>query len=201
MQSFTRTASHAAAQRVLAIEARAISALADRLDETFERAVSLVLECSGRVVVTGLGKSGHIGAKLAATLCSLSTPSTFVHAADALHGDAGAVKADDVVVALSNSGETKEVVAFAQLATSRGAPVVAMTGGLSSTLASAADVVLDAAVAEEADHLDLAPTASTTAVLALGDALAVAVAEARGVTREDFARNHPAGPLGSRLTG
>ncbi|MDX9698423.1 MAG: KpsF/GutQ family sugar-phosphate isomerase [Rhodocyclaceae bacterium] len=187
------------ARRVLRIEAEAVAALADRLDAGFARAVRMILERRGRVIVTGIGKSGHIGRKLAATLASTGTPAYFVHAAEAAHGDLGMITSDDIVIALSNSGASEEVLTIVPLVKRQGARLIAMTGRPDSPLAREADVHLDAAVAEEACPLNLAPTASTTAALALGDALAVAVLDARGFGAEDFARSHPGGSLGRRL--
>jgi arabinose-5-phosphate isomerase len=189
----------AAGRRVLAIEARAVSELAERLDENFVRAVDIILSCSGRIVVSGMGKSGHVARKIASTLASTGTPAFFVHPAEASHGDLGMVTRDDVMIALSNSGESAELLLIVPLIKRQGARLIAMTGNPKSPLATAADVHLDAAVAEEACSLGLAPTASTTAALALGDALAVTLLEARGFGAEDFARSHPGGSLGRRL--
>jgi len=187
------------ARRVLRIESEAVAALSARLDEGFERAVQMILACTGRTVVSGMGKSGHVASKIASTLASTGTPAFFVHPAEASHGDLGMITAQDVMIALSNSGESAEVLAIVPLAKRRGARIVAMTGNPRSSLAREADVHLDAGVAEEACPLGLAPTASTTAALALGDALAVALLEARGFGTEDFARSHPGGALGKRL--
>jgi len=187
------------ARRVLAIEAAAVAALSARLDQGFAQAVDLILACHGRVVVSGIGKSGHIGTKIASTLASTGTPAFFVHPAEASHGDLGMITAQDVMIALSNSGESAELVAIVPLVKRRGARLIAVTGNPRSALAREADVHLDAAVSEEACPLGLAPTASTTAALALGDALAVALLEARGFGPEDFARSHPGGALGRRL--
>lgn len=189
----------ALARRVLRIEAAAVSALADRLGAEFERAVELILQRRGRVIVTGIGKSGHIARKLAATLASTGTPAYFVHAAEAAHGDMGMITPEDVVIALSNSGTSEEVLTIVPLVKRQGARLISMTGRPESPLAQEADVHLDAAVAEEACPLNLAPTASTTAALALGDALAVALLDARGFGADDFARSHPGGALGRRL--
>ncbi|MFN0314654.1 MAG: KpsF/GutQ family sugar-phosphate isomerase [Burkholderiales bacterium] len=186
-------------RRVLEIEADAVSALAARLDSEFARAVELILRCTGRIVVSGIGKSGHIAHKIASTLASTGTPAFFVHPAEASHGDLGMISAQDVVVALSNSGESEELLSIVPLIKRKGTQLIAMTGNAKSTLARQADVHLDAAVAEEACPLGLAPTASTTAALALGDALAVVLLEARGFSAEDFARSHPGGRLGRRL--
>ena len=187
------------ARRVLDIEARALDALAGRLGTEFERAVRLVLDSRGRVIVCGLGKSGHIARKIAATMASTGTPAYFVHAAEALHGDLGMIHRDDVLIALSNSGETAELLAVVPLVRRQGGRTIAMTGNPQSTLATLADVHLDAGVAMEACPLNLAPTASTTCALALGDALAVALLDARGFREDDFARSHPGGALGRRL--
>jgi arabinose-5-phosphate isomerase len=184
---------------VLDIEAAAVAALAKRLDDSFARAVDLILACTGRVVVSGIGKSGHVASKIASTLASTGTPAFFVHPAEASHGDLGMITEHDVMLALSNSGESAELLAIVPLAKRRGAKLIAMTGNPRSTLAREADVHLDAGVAEEACPLGLAPTASTTAALALGDALAVALLELRGFSAEDFARSHPGGTLGRRL--
>lgn len=189
----------ALARRVLQIEASAILAIGDRLGADFERAVEIILARGGRVIVTGIGKSGHIARKLAATLASTGTPAYFVHAAEAAHGDLGMITAEDVVIALSNSGTSEEILTIVPLVKRQGARLLSMTGNPNSTLARQSDVHLDAAVAEEACPLNLAPTASTTAALALGDALAVALLDARGFRAEDFARSHPGGALGRRL--
>ncbi len=187
------------ARRVLQIERDAIGAMADRLDEQFDRAVELLLGCQGKIVVIGMGKSGLIGAKIAATMASTGSPAVFLHAAEAAHGDLGVVHRSDVALVVSNSGETPEIVALLPALQRLGAPLVAITGSGESRLAEAADAVLDAGVAEEACPLGLAPTASTTAQLAMGDALAVALLDRRGFSAEDFARVHPAGQLGRRL--
>ncbi|MFO1415092.1 MAG: KpsF/GutQ family sugar-phosphate isomerase [Burkholderiales bacterium] len=189
----------ALARQVLATEAAAITALAGRIGRAFVAAVDLMYACRGRVVVCGIGKSGHIGRKLAATFASTGTPAFFVHPTEALHGDLGMITADDIVVMLSNSGETDELVALVPHVKREGARIVALTGNEGSSLAQAADVHLDAAVDAEACPLGLAPTASTTAALALGDALALALLDARGFSAEDFARSHPGGTLGRRL--
>lgn len=187
------------ARTVLSVEAGAIGALAARLGEHFVAAVELILHCPGRVVVVGIGKSGHIGGKLAATLASTGTPAFFVHATEALHGDLGMITASDIVLMLSNSGETAELLALVPHVKRAGAPVIALTGNASSTLAKAADIHLDAHVDNEACPLGLAPTASTTAVLALGDALALVLLDQRGFSAADFMRSHPGGALGRRL--
>ena len=184
---------------VLKTEADAISALAGRLDENFTRACDLILNCEGRVVVTGMGKSGHIGNKIAATLASTGTPSFFMHSGEASHGDLGMITSHDLVIALSNSGETSEITLLLPLLKRLGIPLLALTGKPRSTLAISADVHLDVSVSKEACPLGLAPTSSTTASLAMGDALAVAVLEVRGFTEEDFALSHPGGNLGRRL--
>ncbi|MEA3117030.1 MAG: arabinose-5-phosphate isomerase [Paraburkholderia sp.] len=189
----------ALARNVLDIEADAVRALGERIDGGFVAAVDLLLGCRGRVVVSGIGKSGHIARKLAATFASTGTPAFFVHPAEASHGDLGMVTADDVFVALSNSGESEELVAILPLVKRIGAKLVAMTGRPESTLARVADVHLNSGVEKEACPMNLAPTASTTAALALGDALAVAVLDARGFGPDDFARSHPGGALGRRL--
>ena len=183
----------------MATEASAITALADRLGAHFVAAVELILNCQGRVVVSGIGKSGHVGRKLAATLASTGTPAFFVHPAEASHGDLGMITPGDVVVMLSNSGETDELVSLTPHLKREGARLIAITGNEQSSLAQAADVHLDAAVDTEACPLGLAPTASTTAALALGDALALTLLDARGFSAEDFARAHPGGALGRRL--
>ncbi len=187
------------ASRVLAIEAEAITRLTTRIDDRFVQACRLMLNCPGRIVVLGIGKSGHIGGKIAATLASTGTPAFFVHPAEASHGDMGMITAQDVVVALSNSGETDEILTLLPLIKRLGIPLISLTGNPASTLAGTADVHLDVSVAQEACPLGLAPTSSTTATLAMGDALAVALLEARGFTAEDFARSHPGGRLGRRL--
>jgi arabinose-5-phosphate isomerase len=184
---------------VLKIEADAISALVERLDDNFTRACDLILNCKGRVVVTGMGKSGHIGNKIAATLASTGTPAFFMHSGEASHGDLGMITADDLVIALSNSGETSEITLLLPLLKRLGIPLLALTGKPGSTLARSADIHLDVSVSKEACPLGLAPTSSTTATLAMGDALAVAVLEVRGFTEEDFALSHPGGNLGRRL--
>jgi arabinose-5-phosphate isomerase len=186
-------------RRTLVIEAAAVGDLAPRLDNNFARAVATLLACKGRVVVSGMGKSGHIGGKIAATLASTGTPAFFMHPAEASHGDLGMITGEDVVIVLSNSGESPELAAIVPLIKRRGARLLAITGRPGSTLATEADIHLDAAVAQEACPLNLAPTASTTAALALGDALAVATLHARGFTAEDFAMTHPGGALGRKL--
>jgi arabinose-5-phosphate isomerase len=188
-----------AGRRVLEIEARAVQELAIRLDASFVRAAEIVFGCKGRVVVSGIGKSGHIARKIASTLASTGTPAFFVHPAEASHGDLGMVTRDDVMIALSNSGESGELLMIIPMIKRMGGKLIAMTGNPNSSLAREADVHLDAKVAEEACSLGLAPTASTTAALALGDALAVTLLEARGFGKADFARSHPGGSLGRRL--
>jgi arabinose-5-phosphate isomerase len=184
---------------VLATEAAAIRALSERLGAAFLAAARTLFDCRGRVVVTGIGKSGHIARKVAATLASTGTPAFFVHAAEASHGDLGMITSDDVVLLLSNSGETDELVSLLPHLKRQGARLIALTGNEQSSLATAADVHLDASVSAEAGPLGLAPTASTTAALALGDALALTLLDARGFSVEDFARSHPGGSLGRRL--
>jgi arabinose-5-phosphate isomerase len=187
------------AREVIQTEARAIEALVERIDSAFADACRLLLDCRGRVVVSGMGKSGHVGRKIAATLASTGTPSFFVHPAEASHGDLGMVTQDDVVLALSNSGETDEILTILPVIRRLGARLLALTGNPASTLARAADIHLNVGVPAEACPLGLAPTASTTAALVMGDALAIALLEARGFTSDDFARSHPAGALGRRL--
>ena len=202
-ESASRSRALAMAQRVLRIEAAAIAALGERLDDglgaAFVRACELILACRGRVIVSGIGKSGHIARKIAATLASTGTPSYFVHAAEAVHGDLGMIAPGDILIALSNSGENAELLTIVPLLKRQGAGLIAATGNPGSALAREADVHLDVSVSEEACSLNLAPTASTTAALALGDALAVALLDARGFGSEDFARSHPGGALGRRL--
>jgi arabinose-5-phosphate isomerase len=189
----------ALAQETFDIEAAAIQGLKARTGESFAQAVALVLKIKGRVVVMGMGKSGHIGRKIAATLASTGTPAMFVHPAEASHGDLGMITASDLVLAISNSGESQEMAAILPVLKRLGAPLIAMTGNGASTMAKHADLWLDTAVSKEACPLNLAPTASTTAQLALGDALAVALLDARGFRAEDFARSHPGGALGRKL--
>ncbi|HXE47345.1 MAG TPA: KpsF/GutQ family sugar-phosphate isomerase [Ramlibacter sp.] len=187
------------AQETFDIEAAAVLGLKARTGEAFARAVELMLRVRGRVVVMGIGKSGHIGRKIAATLASTGTPAMFVHPAEASHGDLGMIKAVDLVLAISNGGESEEITVILPVLKRLGVPLIAMTGALDSTLASHADIRLDCTVEKEACPLNLAPTASTTAQLALGDALAVALLDARGFKTEDFARSHPGGALGRKL--
>jgi len=189
----------ALAARVLDIESRAIEALKGRLGDDFLAACELCMQTSGRVVVTGMGKSGHISNKIAATLASTGTPAFFMHPAEASHGDLGMITAEDLLLAISYSGETREVLTILPTVKRLGTPLLSITGKPRSTLAREADVHLDISVAEEACPLQLAPTASTTAMLAMGDALAIALLEKRGFTAEDFARSHPSGSLGKRL--
>lgn len=189
----------ALAQDVLQLEAAEIGALAKRLDQCFIDAVELILNCKGRVVVSGMGKSGHVGGKIASTLASTGTPAFFMHPAEASHGDLGMITAGDVVIALSNSGESDEILAIVPPLKRLGASIIAITGNDASTLARAADIHLSAHVSKEACPLGLAPTSSTTVALALGDALALCVLDLRDFTAEDFARSHPGGSLGRRL--
>tara|TARA_R110002096_G_scaffold116164_3_gene251774 strand:+ start:32888 stop:33871 length:984 start_codon:yes stop_codon:yes gene_type:complete len=189
----------ALAGNVLSIEARAVEALRARLDENFIAACELCLETPGRIVVSGMGKSGHVSNKIAATLASTGTPAFFMHPAEASHGDLGMITSQDTLLAISYSGETAEVVTILPVVKRIGARLLAITGNPQSTMAQAADVHLDISVAEEACPLNLAPTASTTATLAMGDALAVALLKSRGFTADDFARSHPSGSLGKRL--
>ncbi len=187
------------ARRVIEIEAGAVSALSERMDDNFAKAVEMILACSGRVVVTGMGKSGLICQKMAATMASTGTPSIFLHPAEGVHGDLGILMKGDVVIAVSNSGETEEIARILPIIKRMGLPLIAMAGNAGSTLAKAGDVFLDISIAEEACPLQLAPTASTTATLAMGDALAVALLLQRGFREEDFALYHPGGALGKRL--
>ena len=196
---FTKDEILALASDVLDIEARAVDSLRARLDESFLAACRLCLDTPGRIVVAGMGKSGHISSKIAATLASTGTPSFFVHPGEASHGDLGMITDQDVLLAISYSGETDEILTILPLVKRMGAKLIAMSGKPNSTLAKAADVHLDVSVSEEACPLNLAPTASTTATLAMGDALAVALLKLRGFTAEDFAMSHPSGSLGKRL--
>lgn len=189
----------AMARRVLRVEADALMALEARIDGDFLRAVETILACKGRVIVSGVGKTGHVARKIAATMASTGTPAYFVHAGEALHGDLGMITSEDVLIAVSNSGESEELLTIVPVVKRQGGLLIAMTGNAQSSLAKEADVHLDAHVAEEACPLNLAPTASTTAALALGDALAVALLDARGFGAEDFARSHPGGSLGRKL--
>lgn len=187
------------ARKTFEIEAGAVLDLATRIGDEFVQAVGLMVACPGRVVVMGIGKSGHIGRKIAATLASTGTPAMFVHPAEASHGDLGMIRAVDVVLAISNSGESQELIVILPVLSRLGVALIAITGGLQSTLAKHARITLDSSVAREACPLNLAPTASTTVQLALGDALAVALLDARGFKEEDFARSHPGGALGRKL--
>lgn len=186
-------------REVLSLESRALGQLADRLDARFSRACELLLACEGRVIVVGMGKSGHIGGKIAATLASTGTPAFFVHPGEASHGDLGMITPGDLVIAISNSGETPEILALLPIIKRMGIPLIAMTGQATSTLGNTAVECLDTSVDKEACPHNLAPTASTTATLGMGDALAVAVLKSRGFSRDDFARSHPGGTLGRRL--
>ncbi len=184
---------------VIATELAEISALQNRIDESFSAACELLLDCRGRIVVTGMGKSGHIGGKIAATLASTGSPAFFVHPGEASHGDLGMITKNDVVIALSNSGNTAEIATIIPILKRFGVPLISMTGDKNSTLATAANINLDVSVSKEACPHDLAPTSSTTVALVMGDALAVALLQARGFTAEDFALSHPGGSLGKRL--
>jgi len=186
-------------REVLSLESRALGQLADRLDAGFSRACELLLACEGRVIVVGMGKSGHIGGKIAATLASTGTPAFFVHPGEASHGDLGMITPGDLVIAISNSGETPEILTLLPIIKRMGIPLIAMTGQAASTLGNTAVECLDTGVDKEACPHNLAPTASTTATLGMGDALAVAVLKSRGFSRDDFARSHPGGTLGRRL--
>ena len=186
-------------REVLSLESRALGQLADRLDAGFSRACELLLACEGRVIVVGMGKSGHIGGKIAATLASTGTPAFFVHPGEASHGDLGMITPGDLVIAISNSGETPEILALLPIIKRMGIPLIAMTGQAASTLGNTAVECLDTSVDKEACPHNLAPTASTTATLGMGDALAVTVLKSRGFSRDDFARSHPGGTLGRRL--
>jgi arabinose-5-phosphate isomerase len=203
LSALTQDAIVALARQALDIEAQALQGLKDRLSgdagDGFARAVQAMLACKGRVVVMGMGKSGHVGRKITATLASTGTPAMFVHPAEAHHGDLGMVQPGDVVLAISNSGESEELTALLPVLKRQGVTLLAMTGKPASSLARHADIVLDSAVAQEACPLNLAPTASTTAQMALGDALAVVLLDARGFKAEDFARSHPGGSLGRKL--
>lgn len=199
LPSIDATALCASGRRVIATEAAAVAALSPRIDARFAAACQILLHCRGRVVVTGMGKSGHIGGKIAATLASTGTPAFFVHPGEAGHGDLGMITPEDVVLALSHSGDSSEILTILPILKRLGIPLVAMTGNDGSPLARQAEVALDTSVLVEACPLGLAPTSSTTAALAMGDALAVALLEARGFSREDFAFSHPSGSLGRRL--
>ncbi|MFQ5760985.1 MAG: KpsF/GutQ family sugar-phosphate isomerase [Acidiferrobacterales bacterium] len=184
---------------VVALEAKAVAALAKRIDEGFVRACELILACKGRVVIVGVGKSGHIGGKIAATLASTGTPAFFVHPGEASHGDLGMITPEDIVLAISNSGESKEILTILPIIKRMGVKLIALTGNTNSSLTRQADASLDVSVEKEACPMNLSPTASTTAALAMGDAIAVALLRSRDFTREDFARSHPGGLLGRRL--
>jgi arabinose-5-phosphate isomerase len=199
LHDLTNDELQAVASEVLSIESRAVDAVRDRLNSDFGDACRLCAQTPGRVVVTGMGKSGHIGSKIAATLASTGTPAFFMHPAEASHGDLGMITDQDTLLAISYSGETDEIATILPVIKRKGARLISMTGNPNSTLAKAADVHLDVSVTEEACPLNLAPTASTTATLAMGDALAVALLKIRGFTAEDFARSHPSGSLGKRL--
>ena len=186
-------------KRVLTIESAAIARLKDQLDNNFDNACQLCLDCSGKVIVMGMGKSGHIADKLAATLASTGTPSFFVHPGEASHGDLGMISRSDVVIALSNSGKTEEIVGLLPILKNMGIKIIAMTGDSNSKIATASDVHIDVGVEEEACPMNLSPTASTTAALAMGDAIAVALLEKRGFSVEDFAKSHPGGSIGKKL--
>ncbi|MFQ5544906.1 MAG: KpsF/GutQ family sugar-phosphate isomerase [Acidiferrobacterales bacterium] len=184
---------------VVALEAKAVAALANRIDEGFLRACELILACKGRVVIVGVGKSGHIGGKIAATLASTGTPAFFVHPGEASHGDLGMITPEDIVLAISNSGESKEILTILPIIKRMGVKLIALTGNTNSSLTRQADASLDVSVEKEACPMNLSPTASTTTALAMGDAIAVALLRSRDFTREDFARSHPGGLLGRRL--
>lgn len=196
---FNTTSFKKLGQQVVDLETRAVESLASRIDDAFCDAGKIILECGGRVVVVGMGKSGHIGGKIAATLASTGTPAFFVHPGEASHGDLGMITMKDVVIAISNSGETREILTILPLIKRMGVKLIAFTGNPNSTLSQQADVTVDVGVDKEACPLNLAPTSSTTVTLVMGDALAVALLESRGFTEEDFARSHPGGALGKRL--
>src|SRR5574344_1971262 len=187
------------AKEVLTIEANSVMALKDRVNEDFEKSIEIIYACKGRTIVTGMGKSGHIGRKISATLTSTGTPSYFLHPAESTHGDSGIITRDDVVIAISNSGETQELLNLLPLIKRFGVKMIGLTGNLSSTLATSSDIVLDISVEREACPLNKAPTASTTATLALGDALAICLLEKRGFSEEDFLIYHPSGALGKGI--
>lgn len=184
---------------VLKIETEALIQISNSLDENFAKACNAILNCNGRVIVLGIGKSGHIGNKIAATFASTGTPAFFVHPAEAMHGDLGMITTNDVVIMISKSGEVQEILAFMPLLKRLGLPIINITGNLNSSMAQMADINLDASVKREACSLNLAPTASTTVAMAIGDALAVSILQARGFTQDDFARSHPGGTLGKKL--
>ena len=188
------------AKKVLEIEANSILKLRDNIGEDFDRAISILYECKGRVIVTGMGKSGIIGKKIAATMSSTGTPAYFLHPAESTHGDSGVITRNDVIIAISNSGETQELMNLLPLIKRFGCPMIGLTGNVNSTLGKTSDVTLDISVEKEADTLGKAPTASTTATLAMGDALAVCLMEKKGFTKEDFLMYHPSGKLGKGLT-
>lgn len=189
----------ASAANTFTIEIQALKDLSSRLDDSFTQAIELILTCPGRVVVTGIGKSGHIARKIAATLASTGTPAFFMHAAEAIHGDLGMLTGKDILLGISYSGSAQELITIISVAKRMGTGIIAITGNMTSELANNADIALDASVSQEACPLNLAPTASTTAALALGDAMAIACLEARGFNQQDFARSHPGGALGRRL--
>lgn len=197
--TLSRSAIVAVARDVIETEADAVHALLNRIDDQFVDAVLMILECRGRVVVSGMGKSGHVGRKVAATMASTGTPAFFVHPGEAAHGDLGVITPEDVFIAISNSGESDELLLIVPALKRRGARLIAMTGNVNSMLAKQADIHLDTSIKREAGRLALAPTASTSAQLAMGDALALALLEARGLSPEDFAQSHPSGRLGRRL--
>jgi len=199
MSSTDKTNFQQLGREVIATELAEISALQNRIDETFSRACELLLTCKGRIVITGMGKSGHIGGKIAATLASTGSPAFFVHPGEASHGDLGMITKNDIVIALSNSGNTAEIATIIPILKRFGVPLISMTGDKNSILATEADINLDVSVSKEACPHDLAPTSSTTVALVMGDALAVALLQARGFTPEDFALSHPGGSLGKRL--
>lgn len=199
MSSTDKTDFQALGREVIATELAEITALQTRIDENFSNACELLLSCKGRIVITGMGKSGHIGGKIAATLASTGSPAFFVHPGEASHGDLGMITKNDVVIALSNSGNTAEIATIIPILKRFGVPLISMTGDKNSTLATTANINLDVSVSKEACPHDLAPTSSTTVALVMGDALAVALLQARGFTAEDFALSHPGGSLGKRL--
>ncbi|NOR42133.1 MAG: KpsF/GutQ family sugar-phosphate isomerase, partial [Gammaproteobacteria bacterium] len=199
MPSIAKTDFQQLGREVIATELAEITALESRIDESFSMACELLLSCKGRIVITGMGKSGHIGGKIAATLASTGSPAFFVHPGEASHGDLGMITKNDIVIALSNSGNTAEIATIIPILKRFGVPLISMTGDKNSTLATAADINLDVSVSKEACPHDLAPTSSTTVALVMGDALAVALLQARGFTPEDFALSHPGGSLGKRL--
>jgi len=189
------------AKEIIEEEMITLKKVSNSLDENFEKAINLIYKCNGKLVITGLGKSGHIGKKLAATFSSTGTPSFFVHAAEALHGDLGMITKDDIVLAISNSGETKEVLEMIPSLKIIGVKIISITGNRESSLAKASDVHIEVKIVREADHLNLAPTSSSTAALAVGDAMAVILSEMKGFKEENFAVFHPGGSLGKKLLG